>query len=242
MCEPATIAIGFDGCRRGRCCYVCLWFDPAGTGAIGRRGSESPAGQQQRRHGAERGEGRAGCGATLQSSRPPTRPPGCCRNSVSPWPRTASMSTRVRPSIFRRTRQEYGQLDQLTVHSNALREAAGYQQQGMNYQTQAGIDEASSKNAATAGYLGRRQQLAFRGRSGCFKLVRLQLWHAPPDPKRLGEHNGHCPDNHQGKRLTVARLPSFPKMRNTPRTLSAPASVRRSASSAAPPSRLRPMA
>lgn len=46
-----------------------------------------------------------------------------------------------------------GELDQLTIRSNSAREAAGYQAQGMNYTTQASIDEASSQNALNAGAL-----------------------------------------------------------------------------------------
>lgn len=46
-----------------------------------------------------------------------------------------------------------GELDQLTIKSNAAREAAGYQAQGMNYSTQASIDEADSQNALSAGAL-----------------------------------------------------------------------------------------
>jgi len=46
-----------------------------------------------------------------------------------------------------------GELDQLTIQSNATREAAGYQAQGMNYSTQASIDEASSANDLSAGAL-----------------------------------------------------------------------------------------
>lgn len=46
-----------------------------------------------------------------------------------------------------------GELDQLTITSNAAREAAGYQAQGMNYSTQASVDEASSQNDLSAGAL-----------------------------------------------------------------------------------------
>jgi len=46
-----------------------------------------------------------------------------------------------------------GELDQLTIHANAAREAAGYQAQGANYQNQAAVDEASSQNALSAGAL-----------------------------------------------------------------------------------------
>lgn len=46
-----------------------------------------------------------------------------------------------------------GELDQLTVGANAAREAAGYRAQGMNYSTQASVDEASSQNALSAGAL-----------------------------------------------------------------------------------------
>lgn len=46
-----------------------------------------------------------------------------------------------------------GELDQLTIGANAAREAAGYQAQGMNYTTQASVDEASSQNDLSAGAL-----------------------------------------------------------------------------------------
>lgn len=46
-----------------------------------------------------------------------------------------------------------GELDQLTIGANAAREATGYKAQGMNYSTQASIDEASSANATSAGEL-----------------------------------------------------------------------------------------
>lgn len=46
-----------------------------------------------------------------------------------------------------------GMMDQLTIQSNAQREAIGYQTQSLNYQGQAGLDEASSQNALSAGEL-----------------------------------------------------------------------------------------
>lgn len=46
-----------------------------------------------------------------------------------------------------------GEFDQLTIRSNAMREAAGYEAQGMNYQTQGSIDRATGDNAASAGML-----------------------------------------------------------------------------------------
>ena len=46
-----------------------------------------------------------------------------------------------------------GELDQLTITSNATREAAGYTNEGINYQNQASADEASSKNDLQAGNL-----------------------------------------------------------------------------------------
>lgn len=46
-----------------------------------------------------------------------------------------------------------GELDQLTIGANAAREASGYQAQGMNYSTQASVDEASSQNDLSAGAL-----------------------------------------------------------------------------------------
>jgi hypothetical protein len=46
-----------------------------------------------------------------------------------------------------------GELDQLTIHANAAREAAGYNAQGANYSSQAAVDEASSQNALSAGSL-----------------------------------------------------------------------------------------
>lgn len=46
-----------------------------------------------------------------------------------------------------------GALDQLTIQSNAHREEAGYLQQGMNYQAQAGLDRAAGDDALYAGQL-----------------------------------------------------------------------------------------
>lgn len=46
-----------------------------------------------------------------------------------------------------------GQFDQLTIQNNALRESIGYHNQGINYQNQASLDEASSANALSAGEL-----------------------------------------------------------------------------------------
>lgn len=46
-----------------------------------------------------------------------------------------------------------GEFDQLTIRSNAMREAAGYEAQGMNYQTQGSIDRAAGDNAVSAGML-----------------------------------------------------------------------------------------
>ena len=44
-----------------------------------------------------------------------------------------------------------GELDALTIRSNAAREAYGYQVQGMNYEASAGNNALAAKNAKSAG-------------------------------------------------------------------------------------------
>lgn len=44
------------------------------------------------------------------------------------------------------------ELDQLTIRNNAERQALGFEAQGMNYGSQAGLDTAAGSNAASAGY------------------------------------------------------------------------------------------
>lgn len=46
-----------------------------------------------------------------------------------------------------------GQQAQLTIRSNAAREALGYRTQGMNFAADAGLAEARGKSAQTAGYM-----------------------------------------------------------------------------------------
>ncbi|TDY26305.1 hypothetical protein B0G81_6815 [Paraburkholderia sp. BL6665CI2N2] len=46
-----------------------------------------------------------------------------------------------------------GDVDAMTIRNNAARQAYGYQLQGLSYSQQASLDEASSSNAQTAGYV-----------------------------------------------------------------------------------------
>lgn len=46
-----------------------------------------------------------------------------------------------------------GMLDQLTIQSNAQREASGYQTQSLSYASQAALDQAGSQNALSGGAL-----------------------------------------------------------------------------------------
>lgn len=48
----------------------------------------------------------------------------------------------------------FGELDALTIRSNAEREAYGYRVQGMNFEAEAGLARAQGKAAQTAGYVG----------------------------------------------------------------------------------------
>lgn len=49
---------------------------------------------------------------------------------------------------------QLGELDALTVRSNATREAYGYKVQAEDQDFQASLDDAQAKNAGTAGYIG----------------------------------------------------------------------------------------
>lgn len=48
---------------------------------------------------------------------------------------------------------ELGELDALSIRASAAREARGYEIQGLNYGAQAQLDEATGRNALTAGNL-----------------------------------------------------------------------------------------
>jgi hypothetical protein len=48
----------------------------------------------------------------------------------------------------------FGELDALTIRSNADREAYGYRVQGMNFEAEAGLARAGGKAAQTAGMIG----------------------------------------------------------------------------------------
>lgn len=47
--------------------------------------------------------------------------------------------------------RQLGQLDAMTIRSNATKEAYGYETQAQNFQAQSSLDTAESKNASTAG-------------------------------------------------------------------------------------------
>lgn len=49
--------------------------------------------------------------------------------------------------------KEMGELDALTIRSNAEKTATGYKDQGMNFAAQAGLDQSQAQNALTAGNL-----------------------------------------------------------------------------------------
>lgn len=49
---------------------------------------------------------------------------------------------------------ENGELDAITIRSNAAREAYGYQTQSQGYNSQAELDKSSAKNDMTAGEIG----------------------------------------------------------------------------------------
>lgn len=49
---------------------------------------------------------------------------------------------------------EYGELDALTIRSNAEREAYGYRVQGQNFEADAGLYDATGANARSAGNFG----------------------------------------------------------------------------------------
>lgn len=54
----------------------------------------------------------------------------------------------------RSSARELGQLNALTVRSNAARQAYGYQTAAMNDEAQSGLDKSQAANASTAGYIG----------------------------------------------------------------------------------------
>lgn len=47
---------------------------------------------------------------------------------------------------------EIGKLDELTIRSNAEREALGYEAQGMNFNASAGLNQMRADNATSSGY------------------------------------------------------------------------------------------
>lgn len=52
------------------------------------------------------------------------------------------------------SQRQLGQLDALTIRSNATKEAYGYLTQGESYKEKAALDKAEGANASTAGYVG----------------------------------------------------------------------------------------
>lgn len=54
----------------------------------------------------------------------------------------------------RSSASELGELDALTVRSNAMREAFGYRTQSTNYKAQSTLDQYQAENADTAGIIG----------------------------------------------------------------------------------------
>lgn len=52
---------------------------------------------------------------------------------------------------LRKSAEDIGHLDTLTILNNAAKNAAGFKAQGMNFEAEAGLDTASAANARTAG-------------------------------------------------------------------------------------------
>lgn len=56
-------------------------------------------------------------------------------------------------SDVQRSQRELGQLDALTIRSNATREAYGYATQAQSYQEKAALEKAQGENAVTGSYI-----------------------------------------------------------------------------------------
>ncbi len=73
-----------------------------------------------------------------------------------------------------RSEQELGDLDALTIRNTYARTAYGYRTQGANYDAQAELDKAASKNAKLAGYLNATGSLLSSGTSVSSKWSSFQ--------------------------------------------------------------------
>lgn len=70
---------------------------------------------------------------------------------------------------------ELGQLDALTVRSNATKEAYGYQVQSSNFDSQATLDKAEGENAEEAGFIGAGNTFLGSVGSGASNFAKFQL-------------------------------------------------------------------
>lgn len=75
----------------------------------------------------------------------------------------------------RSSAEQLGQLDALTVRSNAAREVYGFQTQGANFSAQAGLLESESDQAASAGNLGAAGSLLGGASSTAGMATKFQL-------------------------------------------------------------------
>lgn len=70
---------------------------------------------------------------------------------------------------------ELGELDALTVRSNATKEAYGYTTQSANFGAQSELDKAEASNDETAGYLGAGTTLLSAAGTGASNFSKFQL-------------------------------------------------------------------
>jgi hypothetical protein len=75
----------------------------------------------------------------------------------------------------RSSAEQLGQLDALTVRSNAAREVYGFQTQGVNFSAQAGLLESESDQAVNAGNLGAASSLLGGAASTSGMAAKFQL-------------------------------------------------------------------
>lgn len=75
----------------------------------------------------------------------------------------------------RTSARELGELDALTVRSNATKEAYGYVNQAANFKSQANLDEFEAKNDKTASYISGASTLLGAAASGADQFYKYQL-------------------------------------------------------------------